>query len=64
MSTALTEMQLYMKDLRGQLENVLGLMNSKKYDQARDTILVELLGGQVSERIYEQGSRTLDEEEN
>ena len=39
-------------------------MNSKKYDQARDTILVELLGGQVSERIYEQGSRTLDEEEN
>ena len=50
MAHAMSDMQQYMADLRQQLEHVYTMLNAKKYNQARDTLFIELLGGQVSNR--------------
>ena len=58
MAHAMSDMQQYMADLRQQLEHVYTMLNAKKYNQARDTLFIELLGGQVSNRnVYQEGMR-------
>ena len=48
-------MQKYIKNVKGEMEQVIGLMNAKKYEQAQEKIIVDLNNNLMKDEFEESG---------